>query len=153
MTTNNPLQPEAQKYEENITNLSEQFFSILDDFKKYYVFYNKNPEVNEYANFYLNSKSQLQNVNKEIFLITNSIETNIQKMNIHVVNVNRKLENEKELNGELVKLITNLKGTKNGAATMLDDSLLAYNNQYNTNIEIFAGIGIICVLLFTLFKK
>jgi len=153
MTSNNPLHPEAQKYQEKITNLSQQFSSILDDFKKYYVFYNKNPEVNEYANFYLNSKTQLQNVNKEIFLTTNSIESNIQKMNIRVVDVNGKLENEKELNGELSKLINNLKNSKNGAATMLDDNLLTYNNQYNMNIEIFTGISIICVLLFTLFKK
>ena len=153
MSTNTTLQPETQKYSNTITNLSQQFFSILTDFKKYYVFYNKNPEVDEYANFYLNSKTQLQNVNKQLFETTNSIENDIINLNTLVNKYNLKLIDEKELNHELVKIIGGLKNTKMGALIMLSDSKKSYIQQYYQNMEIGGGIVLLIVLLFTLFRK
>ena len=150
---NSILQPEAQKYSDNITNLSQQFFSILADFKKYYVFFNKNPEVNEYANFYLNSKTQLQNVNKQLFETTTNIENGIILLNNLVNQYNRKLLYEKELHQELMEIIGGLKNSKLGAATMLLDTKYSHNKQYYWNMEIGGGICIVTVLLFTLFRK
>jgi hypothetical protein len=66
------LEPEAQRYSAKLVVMKERFISILDDFKKYYVFSAKNPEVDEYHQHYLNSKSHLQTINKEVF-------TNISK--------------------------------------------------------------------------
>ena len=45
---------------EKINSIKTQFFSALDDFKKYYVYFHKNPEVTEFQNYYANSKGQLQ---------------------------------------------------------------------------------------------
>ena len=42
------MNPEAKIYQEQINNKATSFLSALDDFKKYYVYYNKNPEVQEY---------------------------------------------------------------------------------------------------------
>ena len=42
------MNPEAKIYQEQINNKANSFLSALDDFKKYYVYYNKNPEVQEY---------------------------------------------------------------------------------------------------------
>ena len=114
----NNLQPEAERYNEKINSLSEQFFSVLDDFTKYYVFYNKNPEVNEYQQIYLNNKSQLQNLNKNVFLLTNDIEKDIEKLNYIVTRLNAKLGDEKDLNGELLHLFGNLKNTTNSSSVM-----------------------------------
>ena len=50
---------QAKIFNEQINNIKSQFFSALDDFKKYYVYYNKNPEVTEFQNYYANSKGQL----------------------------------------------------------------------------------------------
>jgi hypothetical protein len=147
------LQPEAKHFSEKITVLSEQFFSILDDFTKYYVFYNKNPEVNEYQQFYLNSKSQLQKINKDVFLLTNDIEKDIEKLNYIVTRINSKLYAEKELNGELYGLISNLQNTTNSAFIMLDDAKYVYNKQYYLNVEIFLGICIVLGLSMNLLQK
>ena len=38
---------QASQFNEKINSIKSQFFSALDDYKKYYVYYNKNPEVNE----------------------------------------------------------------------------------------------------------
>ena len=44
------MNSQALTFDEKINNIKTSFFSVLDDFKKYYVFYNKNPEVDEYQN-------------------------------------------------------------------------------------------------------
>ena len=94
--SSNEIPNKSQQYMEKINNIEKQFFSALDDFKKYYVFYNKNPEVNEYQNYYVNSKSQLQSMSKDLFLLTNDISKNIEFLNNEMKDVSVKLEKEKK---------------------------------------------------------
>ena len=54
----------SKNFLSQINTLKEKLPSILDDFKKYYVFYNKNPEYNEYQQMFENIKSNLQNMNE-----------------------------------------------------------------------------------------
>ena len=74
------MNPHANKFNEKIITIKDSFFSALDDFKKYYVFYHKNPEVDEFQNFFANSKGQLQNLNSDMFLVTNNIQQNIKDL-------------------------------------------------------------------------
>ena len=147
------LEPEAQKHQDKLNTITEQFTSVLDDYKKYYIFSNKNPEVDEYQNYYLENKSQLQNLNKDVFLISNDIESSIEKLNYIVTRLNAKLSGEKELMDELKQLLRNLQDTDNGASIMLDDTTFIYNKKYIRNIEIAIGVLIMMYLLFTTFKK
>ena len=86
------MNPQANKFDEKIKGIKNSFFSALDDFKKYYVFYNKNPEVDEYQNFFATSKGHLQGLNSDIFVVTNSIQKNIKDLNIREEQ-HKKLEN------------------------------------------------------------
>ena len=40
---------QAKQFEEKINSINSSFLSALDDFKKYYIYYQKNPEVDEYS--------------------------------------------------------------------------------------------------------
>ena len=134
---------QAKQFDEQIDNIKSQFFSALDDFTKYYVYYNKNPEVNEFQNYYANSKSQLQTMSKDLFLTTNNIDKNIENLDNEMLQISIKLENEKKLNKEMSELINNLQNTQNGSEILIDDSKTKYNIQYYKNLEIFIGILII----------
>ena len=134
---------QAKQFDEQINNIKSQFFSALDDFTKYYVYYNKNPEVNEFQNYYANSKSQLQTMSKDLFLTTNNIDKNIEFLDNEMLQISIKLENEKKLNKEMIELINNLQNTQNGSEILIDDSKTKYNLQYYTNVEIFIGILIL----------
>ena len=134
---------QAKQFNEQINNIKSQFFSALDDFTKYYVYYNKNPEVNEFQNYYANSKSQLQTMSKDLFLTTNNIDKNIEYLDNEMLQISIKLENEKKLNKEMSELINNLQNTQNGSEILIDDSKTKYNIQYYKNLEIFIGILII----------
>ena len=147
------MNPQANKFDEKIMNIKSSFFSALDDFKKYYVFFHKNPEVDEFQNFFSNSKNQLQKLNAEIFLVTNHIQKNIKDLDMEMRTVTKKLEDEKELNGELMKLINRIKTTQDGSAIMIDDAKEEYNIQYYKNWEIFMGIVIFMGISIKLLSK
>jgi hypothetical protein len=151
--SSNEIPNKSQQYEEKINNIEKQFFSALDDFKKYYVFYNKNPEVNEYQNYYVNSKSQLQSMSKDLFLTTNDISKNIEFLNNEMKAASIKLKNEKKINVELSGLLGNLQNTKNGTEILINDSKEEYNKQYYYNLELIGGTIIIGLLLSTMFYK
>jgi hypothetical protein len=140
-------------YDEKIDNLKSKFFSVLDDYKKYYVYYNKNPEVNEFQNYYSNSKNQLQIISKKLYSITDEIKANIEKLDKDMLLVAKNLEEEKDKNAKLTILYNNLDNTQNGSEILITDTKSEYNKQYYTNINMFIGILIISSLLVKTFKK
>jgi len=153
MMTTNEIPNKSQQFDQKINNIEKQFFSALDDFKKYYVYYNKNPEVNEFQNYYVNSKGQLQSMSKDLFITTNEINKNIEILNNQMKEVSIKLNNEKILYDESMKILGNLQNTKNGSEVLIGDSKEEYNTQYYYNVEIICGIFIVGLLLGTFFKK
>ena len=130
----------AHKFDEKIKGIIGSFFSALADFQKYYVFYNKNPEVDEYQNFFVNSKGQLQGLNSAMFLVTNNIQQKIKDLDAEMRVTSKQLKAEKELNGELLTLINRIQTTQDGSAIMIDDAKDEYNIQYYKNWEMFIGI-------------
>jgi hypothetical protein len=143
----------STQFAEKINSIKTQFFSALDDFKKYYVYYHKNPEVNEFQNYYSNSKGQLQNLSKELVSTTNNINQSIKSLNNKMVNDDKKLNNEKKINGKLTNTVANLENTQNGSEILIDDTKYNYNLKYYFNIELFIGILIIGGTLAKIFRK
>jgi hypothetical protein len=142
-----------QEFNEQINNIKKQFFPALDDFTKYYVYLKKNPEVNEFQNFYANSKLQLQTMSKDLFLITNNIHKMIEEIDKRVSSISIKLQDEEELYNKLMELLENIDNTQDGSQILNNDSKKKYNDLYYKNIEIFIGIIIGIILLVKLFKK
>jgi hypothetical protein len=147
----NKLIGQAKQFDEKINTIKTQFFSALDDFKKYYVYYNKNPEVNEFQNYYVNSKGQLQTMSRDLFLTTNNIDKNIEILDKKMSVVSLKLKDEKKLNDDLKTLLKNLQNTKDGSTILIDDSKEAYNTQYYHNWEMIVGILIISIAMRKMF--
>jgi esterase/lipase len=144
---------QSKQFNEQINTIKTQFFSALDDFKKYYVYFNKNPEVNEFQNFYANSKGQLQTMSRQLFLTSNNIDKMIEELDERVSSVSVKLEEEEELYKKLMELTQNLDNTQDGSQILIDDSKKKYNDQYYKNVEMFIGIIIVIGLLSKLFKN
>lgn len=142
----------SEEFNEKIITTKTKFFSVLDDYKKYYVYYNKNPEVNEFQNYYENSKNQLKTLSKDLFMISDDINKNIVSLDEIMKDITKKLNDEKNLNKKLMDLISNLENTQNGSEILIDDSKKKYTEQYWMNWEIFIGILFVSLLLSKMFK-
>jgi ElaB/YqjD/DUF883 family membrane-anchored ribosome-binding protein len=141
------MNPEAKIYQEQINNKATSFLSALDDFKKYYVYYNKNPEVQEYNKNFTDSKEQLQTLSSDVFQITNTIQRKIEEKSRAISGIEMKLQRQKVLSKEQEKTVNNLKSIQAGSSVMIDDSKTDYIFNYYKNLEIFVGILILLGLL------
>jgi hypothetical protein len=134
------MEQEANQTLDKINGLKSQFASVLDDFKKYYVYYNKNPEVDEFQKGYLNSKSQLQNILKELFKLSDNVTKETEELNKLIAQANRKIAVEKNLNNKLNNMVTGLTSTNASSQVLIDDSKEEYNNQYMKLWEMILGL-------------
>ena len=141
------MDPRAKQFKEKINSINSSFLSALDDFKKYYVFYHKNPEVDEYSNHFVNSKGQLQALSGEMFATTNIIQKNIVTLNDNMEQISSKLTDEKDKYTKMNKMFTSLKGTESGSNILINDSKTEFNLLFFKNIELFIGILIILGLM------
>ena len=71
----------ASQFTDKINSLKQQLPAVLDDFEKYYVFYNMNPSNNEYKKLFENIKSNLDSINSQIFVISNDVDKAINDVN------------------------------------------------------------------------
>jgi hypothetical protein len=131
---------QSEIIKEQIDSIKSTFDSVLDDYKKYYVFYHANPEVNEYQNYYLQSKNQLNNLVKDLFNISKNIHININELSDETSNVYNSLKEERENYEKLSKRVNSLTGNKNGSEILIDDFKKKYNEQFYNNIKLFIGI-------------
>ena len=124
-----------------------QIPSVLADFQKYYVMYHKNPEVNEFQNFFFNSKTQLTNINNSLFSTQNSLEKSIIQMESQMQAISEKIDAEKTQYGNAYTKQSNLTNAYNGAEQLIDDSHHLYNVQYIKNVELIVGVIIVSGML------
>jgi hypothetical protein len=141
------MNPKARQFEEKIKGINSSFLSALDDFKKYYVYYHKNPEEDVFSNNFINSKNQLQKLSGEMFTVTNNIQKKIEELDRGMTNLSIELTKEKIKNKKMVNLSSGLKGTQDGSSILINDTKKEYQHLFFQNFELFIGILFILGLL------
>jgi chromosome segregation ATPase len=136
-----------QVFLSQINTLKEKLPSILDDFKKYYVFYNKNPEYNEYQQMFENIKGNLQNINSELFMVSNNIEKNTETINDRLQKINALIAREKIKNRQLKRRLGIVEKKYNGSDELISDYKEIYNLDYLNNFALFYGIILLGVVM------
>ena len=126
-----------------LNTLKEKLPPILDDFKKYYVFFNKNPEYPEYQNIFENIKGNLNETNSELFLISNEVDTYTDKINKQLFDLNILIKKEKEINQQLKKEFGIIDHKNNAANELIYDYKNIYESAYLRNWSLFFSILII----------
>lgn len=119
-----------QKFSQRLEILQQQLPPILDDFKKYYVFYNKNPDYNEYQQSFESIKGNLNEFNSQVFMLSNDVQSNTNKINELLIKLNEMIDYEKKRNKQLKKQLANIEGEKDASTEMIDNYKEMYNNEY-----------------------
>lgn len=133
--------------------IKNQIPIVLENYKKYFIFFHKNPEVAEYQQFYTQYKSQLEQLNTQLGQIHKSIDSNIVKLNKMVKIANVELKDKKTEFAELIQNFEHYKQTLDGAEQMIDDYKTLYNKQYYKNVQLMVGIIITIILISKLMNK
>jgi hypothetical protein len=141
-----------QVFLSKINTLKEKLPAILDDFKKYYVFYNKNPEYDEYQQMFENIKSNLQSINSDLFMTSNNIEKDTENINDRLQKLNALITKEKIKNRQLKRRLGIVEKEYNGSDELISDYKEIYNLDYLTNFALFYGVVLLGLVIALKFK-
>lgn len=142
----------TEQFTQKLETLQSQLPSILEDFKKYYVFYNKNPEYPEYQQLFQNIKSNLNTVNSELFTLSNDVQSNIDKLNSDFSSIDTLIKNAKEKNVQLKKSLGIVEHKNNAAFEMITDYKKMYENGYLRNWALFLSILVVGSTIAKIYK-
>jgi hypothetical protein len=130
-----------------ISSLVEKLPHVLDDFIKYYIFYNKNPEVDEYQQMFENIKGNLQKLISELSTNSNNIEKNIGDINKKLFKVNVLIKKEKQENNLLKRKLGIIENQYDGSDELISNYKEIYNLNYIKNFALCIGIILSCILM------
>ena len=147
------MRPETNSYTEKLNDYAQQYFSVLEKFKQNYVFYHKNPEYQEYQRNFEENKSELQSINKHMFLLANSLQTQIDRLNAYITDINKKLLDDKIYYEKLTAIYNSLGDKDTSAGILIDDYKRTYNEEYLNTFNLFIGIILASGILFSVFKN
>jgi len=142
---------DESKYLSEIKTIQDKLPSVLDDFKKYYVFYNKNPTYTEYQTILENLKSDLNSMNSELFKISNNVEQNIKSISKNFNELNKLIQKEKAKNTRLMFIYNGFKKNYNSSKLMIDEYKQIYNEKFMNNCFILIGIIVNGIVLAKIF--
>jgi hypothetical protein len=137
----NYKKPEALR--EKLKTLNQQLPAILNDFKKYYVFFNKNPENPEYQNLFENIKNNLTKIGSDLFVLSNDVESSTGEINKKLFALNILIQKEKERNRELKRKLGIAEHKNNAATELIYDYKNMYSEEYLRNWSLFFSILLI----------
>lgn len=124
-------------FTKKLNSLTEQLPSILDDYNKYYVLYNKNPDYNEYQQSFGRIQGNLNQLNSELFMLSNNVQKNTDEINKLLNDLNQDISIEKNKNADLKKQLVNVESDKNATSEMIINYKQMYNNGYLRNWGLF----------------
>lgn len=144
--------PEASSFSETLETLQSQLPAVLEDFKKYYVFYNKNPDYPEYQQLFENIKSNLTSINSDLFTLSNDVQVNIDDINTGLITLNNQIEKEKKTNRQLKIDLGIVEYKNNAASEMIYDYKQMYESGYLRNWGLFLSIFVVGFSISKLYK-
>ena len=134
---------EPQTFTQKLETLQSQLPSILDDFSKYYVLFNKNPEYPEYQQSFQNIKSNLNNINSNLFTLSNDVQKNTDKINETHFALDFLIKKEKEKNRQLKLKLGIVEHKNNAASELIYDYKEMYESGYLRNWALFLSIIVV----------
>jgi uncharacterized coiled-coil DUF342 family protein len=153
LSNDNVNNTKTTQFTDKLQTLQSQLPSILEDFKKYYVFYNKNPEYPEYQQLFQNIKGNLNSVNAELFTLSNDVQSNTDKLNDSFSNIDTLIKTAKEKNTRLKKALGIVEHKNNAAYEMITDYKQMYDNGYLRNWALFLSILVVGAGIGKVYKK
>ena len=138
-------------FTERVQTLQQQLPHILDDFNKYFVFYNKTPNYPEYENMFNNIKQNLNSLGASLFIVSNDVDANIDNINKAFKSLDILINRERERNRELKRKLGIVETEANSSKEMIHDYNEMYDDDYLRNWGLFLSTVVVGVSISKMF--
>ena len=143
---------DPKKFTQKVQTLQEQMPHILDDFKKYFILYNKDPNYPEYQNMFENVKTNLNTLSSTLFITSNDVDSNTDKVNSIFLKLNGLIMKEKKMNRELKRKLGIIEENGNSSEELIVDYSEMYNMGYLRNWGLFLSILVVGLCISKVYK-
>jgi|694.fasta_scaffold115951_2 hypothetical protein len=138
-------------FTERVQTLQQQLPPILDDFNKYFVFYNKTPNYPEYQNMFNNIKQNLNSLGSSLFMVSNDVDTNVDNITNVFKTLDVLINRERKRNRELKRKLGIVESEVNSSKEMIYDYNQMYDDDYLRNWGLFLSTVVVGVSISKLF--
>jgi len=132
-------------YLNKINELNGSVNVLLDEFKQVYIMSKMYPSNQEVQQRYQDMISNFNKLQSELFTISNSIQVDINELNKNLFEINKFINQEKDINQKLKKALGIVESNINSAEEMISDYKQIYNIKYLRNWSLFLSI-ILCII-------
>jgi len=136
-------------YNEKLISFKSQFQPILNEYKKYYVINKMYPNNNEYATYYSNSLSNLNNLKKQVDTLQNELNIDVTKVNDTLLELNKEITLQRKINKKLKLKSGLIENNLNSSQTIFDD----FEKIHYLNLLRFSALITCCLIVISLIKQ
>jgi hypothetical protein len=132
--------------------LKQQLPAILDDYNKYYVFYNRNPDYEEYKIMFDNINGNIESTKSKLNMISNETDKNTEILNKMLNEFDKQIQIEKQKNNIFKRKLGLVESTNSGSNEMISNYKDMYKIEYNKNWGLFMSIVIALSIISNVIK-
>lgn len=140
-----------EQFQRQIKDISDQYTSILTDYKKYYLAVNSNKSTANTKNFD-NSSTQLTRKYNELRMLQEEITKENGFILKEVSELNSKINTEKANNTQLKNQLTSLDPIKSSSTMLISDYKTNYNDRNTQNWSLLIGVLVSCAMITLMFR-
>lgn len=155
-TNNNNLEEDfktGQYYKDKIDELTVRLYLLLDELKLSYASSRNNPGNIEIQERYRRSVSSIEQIESEIFKISNDMQVGINNINELLLNIDSSIKQEKNNNVDLNRQLEQAFDQTNSSSEMITNYKDIYNTKYLRNWALLLGILAGIVTINMIYKK
>jgi hypothetical protein len=144
---------EKNQYVESLNTLNDSINLILDEFKNLYVITNMHPDNQEYQQLFENCKANINQIQGKLFTITNNIQSDTNKINSSLLEVDTSIKVERNTNKELKQKLGIIEHKNNSASEMIDNYKEMYDSNYLRNWSLSLSTILCIITIGIVYKK
>ena len=150
-TTNNLVTPFT--FKEKLFSLQQQLPPLLEDYNSAYILYQNNPGVSQYQQPYETSLANLNQLNSELFVLTNAVETNSDNVQDTLNELNLKIGQAQKINTDLKNKIKLSESNNYTSTEMIINYKQLYTGSYLKNWSLLLSIVLAGVAIKMVFNN
>ena len=140
-------------FTEKIQTLQEQLPPILDDFNKYFVLYNTDPNYPEFETTFNNIKQNLNTMGASLFMVSNNVDINIENINKAFKTLDILITRERRKNRELKRKLGIVEDKNNSSKELIDNYNEMYDSDYLRKWGLFLSSIVVGVSISKMFTS
>jgi len=131
---------DSQNIRQKLESIEGQLKPMLNEYKEYYILHNKEPDNEEYENYYQNISTNIEQLKNKLYEINKTVDENNNKLSNNLTTINTKINNVREKNDVLKNGLTYTEDEYNTSEEMIEDFVNIYNLMYMKNFSLLIGV-------------